>query len=176
MRARHLPRHWPDTWLLTDPRMGEGLWPALERLPRGAGVILRHDLDALAARVRAVARRRGLLFVVAGHPRDARRLRADGVHLGSKRTKRTATLTTASAHDRRELVAARRAGAALVFVSPVFATRSHPSAAALGVVRLGLLIRGSGVAVAALGGMDARRFHKARAVGACGWGAIDAWL
>jgi acyl dehydratase len=27
---------------MTDPRMGEALWQALERMPRGSGVIFRH--------------------------------------------------------------------------------------------------------------------------------------
>ena len=169
MRRRHLPR----TWLLTDPRMGDALWPALERLPRGSGVVLRHYDDALATRVRAVTRRRGLWLVVAGDARDARRLRAEGVHIGV-RGRGGGGLTTASAHNVRELVAARRAGAHLVFVSPVFATRSHPGAATLGPVRFELLVRGAGVAVAALGGMSADCFG--RLPGAYGWGAIDAWL
>lgn len=169
MSRRHLPR----TWLLTDPRMGEGLWATLDRLPPGSGVILRRWDDALAARVRGIARRRGLLFIVAGTPRDARRLRADGVHMGSRPRPAPDLLLTASAHNRRELVAAERAGAALVFVSPLFATRSHPGTPALGRVRFGLLVREARVAVAALGGMTA----ETRGIpGAYGWGAIDAWL
>src|SRR5439155_26981070 len=39
MHARHpLPR----LWLMTDERQGDGLWAALERMPRGAGVVFRH--------------------------------------------------------------------------------------------------------------------------------------
>jgi thiamine monophosphate synthase len=45
---------------------------------------------------------------------------------------------TAPAHDRRELIAAKRAGAHLVLLSPVFATRSHPGQNSLGVIRFGL--------------------------------------
>ena len=32
----------PRLWLMTDERQGEGLWAALERLPKGAGVVFRH--------------------------------------------------------------------------------------------------------------------------------------
>ena len=45
----------------------------------------------------------------------------------------------------------------------------------LGVVRFGLLIRGAGLPVAALGGVDRQRFRRLRALGAVAWGAIDAW-
>ncbi len=159
MSRRHLPR----AWLFTDPRIGEALWPALKRLPRGTGVVVREP--ALAGRVRAVARRRGLVVTVAGVD-----------HRSARQTRTTRTPLTASAHSRRELVAARRAGAALVFVSPLFATRTHPGATPLGRVRFGLLVRGAGVKVAALGGVDGKRFASLKALGAYGWGGIDAWL
>ena len=71
---------------------------------------------------------------------------------------------------------AERRGADAVFVSPVFATRSHPGARGLGVVRFGLLVRGCPVPVVALGGMDARRFRRVRGLGAYGWAGIDAWM
>lgn len=171
MRARHAKL--PTVWLFTDERQGTSLWAALERLPRGAGVVFRHycsaDRAALARRVRAVCRRRGLLFVVAGPPRLARAWGADGTHGRAHRA------LTAPAHDRRELVAARRAGIRLAFLSPVFATRSHPGARPLGPVRFGLLSRDAPVPVAALGGVTPATARRLRALGAVGWGAIDAW-
>lgn len=170
MRARHpLPR----TWLMTDERMGDSLWTALERLPRGSGVVFRHyglplcERRALFARVAKVARRRGLLLIRAGAEHLGP---ADGVH-----GQRGPGLRTSPAHSRREAVAAIRAGADALFVSPVFATRSHPGALALGRVRLGLMIRGLRVPVIALGGMDPRRAAGLQPLGVYGWAAIDAW-
>jgi thiamine-phosphate pyrophosphorylase len=152
----------PDIWLFTDPRQGDALWPALTALPRGrAGVLFRHygvpERDALARRVLSVCRARRLAFVDAS--------RAHGRFRGA---------LTAPAHDRRELVAARRAGVALVFLSPVFPTASHPGARTLGRTGFGRLARGAGVPVAALGGMTAPRYSALRPLGAVGWGAIDA--
>lgn len=171
MRRRHRPL--PRLWLFTDERQGAALWGALERLPRGAGVIFRHygapDRMALAARVRAVCRRRDLWFVVAGPLRQARAWRADGSH------GRHPGALTAPAHDRAELVAARRAGVRLAFLSPIFATRSHPGARTLGPLGFARLARGAGLAVAALGGVDRARFARLAQLGAYGWGAIDAW-
>ncbi|MEP9358910.1 thiamine phosphate synthase [Sphingomonas sp. KR3-1] len=158
---------------MTDERMGEALWPALERLPRGSGVVFRHyalplaERRALFARIRQVARRRGLVLVRAG----ARPMRGEsGVHGGRGRG-----IRTAPAHDRRAAIAALRAGAQALFVSPVFTTRSHPGGRALGRARFGLLIRGLDVPVIALGGMDARKAASLKRFGIHGWAAIDAW-
>jgi thiamine-phosphate pyrophosphorylase len=161
---------------MTDPRMGEALWTALERLPRGAGVVFRHyqlspaERLELFARVRRVARRRRLVLLVAGAPLRG----ADGRHGGGTGVGMHG-LTTRAVHHRRDLVAAGRARVDAVFASPVFATRSHPGAPALGRVRFGLLIRGAGVPVIALGGMDARRARSLAPFRVYGWAAIDAW-
>lgn len=166
MRPRHPPI--PRQWLMTDPRMGEALWRALERLPRGGGVVFRHygapDREAVLARVAKVARRRGLVLVVAG---------ARTGHVHNSRTAHG--LKTASAHNRREAIAAIRSGADAVFLSPVFATSSHPGARALGRVRFGLLSRGLKAPVIALGGMEARRARSLPKT-TYGWAGIDAWL
>ncbi|AQR74680.1 thiamine phosphate synthase [Sphingomonas sp. LM7] len=169
------PRHpLPHLWLMTDERMGDSLWHALARLPRGSGVVFRHyglataERRVLFAKVTKVARRRGLIVIRAGAEPLGRG--EHGVH-----GRRGGGLRTFAAHSRREAVAAQRAGADLVFVSPVFATRSHPAARVLGRVRLGLLIRGLQVPVIALGGMDARRAAGLWPIGIHGWAGIDAW-
>jgi thiamine-phosphate pyrophosphorylase len=169
----------PALWLMTDERQGEGLWAALDRLPNGAGVVFRHyrlapaERRALFDRVRRIARRRRLMLVLAGSPPQARAWRADGSH--GRSPHRAIGLRTAPAHDRREIVTASRAGADLIFVSPIFATRSHPGGRTLGRVRLGLMIRQAGVRSIALGGMDAPRARSLRHLGLWGWAAIDAW-
>ncbi|MET1110368.1 MAG: thiamine phosphate synthase [Allosphingosinicella sp.] len=158
----------PRLWLMTDERQGEGLWAALERLPKGSGVVFRHyglargERRKLFERVRRVARRRRL-FVLAGAG-----LRGDAEHGGRGRGFRSA-----SAHDLRELKTAERSGAALVFLSPAFATRSHPCARTLGTVRFGLIAAQARVPVIALGGMDARKARRLPNI--YGWAGIDAW-
>jgi thiamine-phosphate pyrophosphorylase len=76
-------------------------------------------------------------------------------------------------HSVSERVAAERAGADLLFVSPVFATRSHPGVGGLGRVRFGLMIRGAKRPVIALGGMDAKRARELQNFGIYGWAAIS---
>ncbi len=158
----------PRLWLMTDERMGEGLWDALNALPRGSGVVFRHyatsDRVALLAKVAQVARRRGLLLLAAGGLEGTH-----GAHNAGSRG-----LVSRSAHNRREVLAAARA-ADVIFVSPVYPTHSHPGARALGITRLAAMIRGIDVPVIALGGMNARRMRAVRPLGVHGWAGIDAW-
>ena len=184
---------------MTDERLGEGLWRALRAVPRGGGVIFRHDRHprrrALGACVRAMARQRALAFVVAGDARDAARMRGQGLHRresgmrpGWPRLRGGVAMgaprggwRTASAHGVAGVVAARRARADLVFIGPLFATSSHPGALALGRVRLGLLLRQArtaarGPAVAALGGLTPGRFRGLRRLGIAAWGGIDTFV
>jgi len=168
----------PHIWLMTDERADAVLEGALLRLPRGAGVVFRHHATPLEQRrarfelVRRIAHRRGLVLVLADRPALARRWRADGVH-GRGPGRAEGLLRTAPVHSLRELRRARAAD--LVFVSPVFPTRSHPGAAALGRMRFAALARRAGVPVIALGGMDRLEGHALHALGAWGWAGIDAW-
>ncbi|MEM8827418.1 MAG: thiamine phosphate synthase [Pseudomonadota bacterium] len=168
----------PTRWLFTDPTRTPDVAAAIGRLERGDGVVFRHyeapDRLALAREARRAARRRGVLFLVAGDAALARRVGADGLHMpGFGRVPRP---LTAAAHTLPDLVRARRAGAQLVFLSPVYATRSHVDAVPLGRVRFGLSARSSPIPVAGLGGMTARKYRTLRSLGASAWGAIDAFL
>ncbi|MEC3951043.1 thiamine phosphate synthase [Sphingobium sp. HWE2-09] len=171
----------PSLWLMTDERVGAAaLLAAAARLPKGrGGIAFRHyRTDPVARRalfeaLRAVARRRRLVLLLAGSAREAAAWRADGVHGRDARAAVRPLLRSRAVHDAREAVAARRAGADLCFVSPLFPTRSHPGADALGRVRFAALARQVDMPVMALGGV--RRGHRPmlRAIGADGLAAID---
>jgi thiamine-phosphate pyrophosphorylase len=160
---------------MTDERMGERLFEAIARLPRGGGIVFRHyslpqcERRALFDEVKALARRRRLMLLLAGPAAQARVWGADGSH-GSGRG---GGFRSAPVHNLREIRAAERAGAVLLFLSPVYSTRSHPEARPLGPARVTLLARRTHLPVIALGGMDAERARRLR--GAYGWAAIDAW-
>lgn len=173
------PRHpkLPDLWLVTDARNDHALERVLERLPRGSGVIFRHyHLSGPARRarfdeLRRAAHQRGHLIVLSGSPPEARKWRADGAYGDPARlASGPALLRLATAHSLREIAAARRCRADAVLLSPVFNTRSHPGAKALGPVRFRLMARLSPPPVIALGGMNPRR---ARLLKWCKWAAID---
>jgi thiamine-phosphate pyrophosphorylase len=155
---------------MTDERMGEALWPALRRMPPGSGVVFRHyatpagERRALMRRVRRIASARRLMLVIAGE-----------APAGVCRHGRGPSAWSWPAHDRREAIAGAGAGAKLFFVSPVFATRSHPGAPVLRPLKAARIARGLGCGVA-LGGMTARRWLRIRRLGFVGWAGIDAWL
>ena len=160
----------PRLWLFTDRRLGD---PAtvVRRMasvrPAGLfGVVLRgEDRVAHGVLIAQLCRQARIGLVVADDVRLARALGA-GVHLPSGRRgvvrARPNRLLSASAHDGAELRRAVRAGAGLVFVSPVFATGSHPGARPLGSVRAARLARSAarGVCVQALGGIDGRNARR----------------
>ncbi len=158
---------------MTDARMGEALWPSLAALPKGSGVVFRHyqapDRKALFKAVQRVAKARRLILVLAGSEREATGWKAMGSHGQSRHRK--AGLRTAPVHNHRERIAAERMGADLLFVSPVFATRSHIGSKGLGRVRFGQLTRDAKMPVIALGGMTKAR---AKTLKIWGWAAIDA--
>ncbi|OYX38764.1 MULTISPECIES: thiamine phosphate synthase [unclassified Sphingomonas] len=176
MRARH-PRI-PTQWLMTDERMGEGLWDALNRLPRGGGVIFRHytlahhDRRTLYDRVARIARRRGLVLLVAGAHQLGKRDAGRHGRIGQQ----IKGLKSWPAHNRAEVIAGVRAGADLILISPIFPTRSHPGERALGMIRAAMLARGMPLPVIALGGIHHGNFRRTKAAGFCGWAAIDAWV
>ena len=160
----------PRLWLMTDERLGDRLLRAVERLPAGAGIVFRHYSLAEAARRALFERVREIApgpVLLAGAADQALAWGADGSH------GRHQGATTAPAHDLAEIRAAEAAGAALIFLSSVFATRSHPGAAALGAEGFAALARQTSLPVVALGGMDAAR--AATLTGAYGWAGIDAW-
>lgn len=174
MTRRHLAL--PRIWMLTDERQGDALWDAIDRLPRDAGVIVRHYSLAEAER-RVLARkiaRRGLFVAFSGSESAARAASAQAVYGRAKRPGRLPLLFPV--HNRQEIIAAERAGAALLLLSPVFPTRSHPGAKTLRPLGFGQLIRTTQIPVIALGGMAPNRFKRLESFGARGWAAIDAWI
>ena len=166
----------PVLWLFTDARRLADPIAAAAGLPRGlCGVVLRDDALAgragLARRLAAICRMRRNALVVAGDVRLARAVGA-GVHLrDGRRLRGTAGLrgpVTSSAHGAAALRRAGRAGAAVAFLSPAFATASHPGAPGLGPVRWAMLRRRApgGLAVAALGGIDGGSVRRLPGLGA----------
>jgi len=168
----------PQLWLLSDVRNDAALEAALARLPRGSGFIYRHyhlPPEARAARYYALAklaRRRGHCVILADSAQTASEWGADGSY-GAPRAldpRRAGLLRLAAAHSLREIGDANRAGADAVLLSPVFPTRSHPGARALGPLRFRLLAALSDAPVIALGGMTQKRADRLQWPH---WAAID---
>jgi thiamine-phosphate pyrophosphorylase len=189
LRPRPRGRKLPSLWLTTDAKRTADPAVAVARLPAGCGVILRHpdarQLRRLAEEIVPLCRRRKLICLIAGDWRLAARCDAHGVHL-SERSARSHGMVRAWCRQRRRLltvaahgeVAARRGarlGADAVLLAPVFPTRSHPEARALGVLRFAAITRRIACPVIALGGVTPRTAQRLNGAGAAGFAGID-WL
>jgi thiamine-phosphate pyrophosphorylase len=180
MRARYA-KNLPAIWLMTDERVAaDALLKAAARLPRGrGGLVFRHyrtgkaERRALFERLAAIARRRRLLVLLAGPAWQAAAWRADGWHGAGLGAGTRPLLHSMAVHDARELQAAERWGADLIFLSPLFPTRSHPRGKALGRRRFAALAYRATMPVMALGGVQMSHRRLLRGIGAGGWAAID---
>jgi thiamine-phosphate pyrophosphorylase len=174
--------------------------PILRALPAGAAVVFRDygapRREALARRYLAIARARGVFFLVAGDSALAARIGADGAHwparvlqsrgAGSDARRSPSSpvpgprlpvpaLITAACHDARDLARARAIGADAAFLSPAFATASHPGAEHLGPRRFRALAAGAALPVLALGGVDEMNAPLLAGANVAGLGAIGAF-
>ncbi len=175
----HARQALPLLLALTDPVRAPDPFEGLASLPAGAGLIWRayetvpRRTDVLA--LARAARAQGCVLLIAGQPALAGS--ADGLHLAehmlnsphtdrsfaSARRPKPDHIVTAAAHSERAIIAAARAGADAVLISPVFATRSHPHAATLGVTRfarLAQLATSLGLGAYALGGVTSDEKHR----------------
>lgn len=167
----------PLVWLISDVRNDAALENGLRQLPRESGFIYRHyhlsegDRRARFDQLSALARRRGHWIILAADAETARRWRAAGIYGPPEIMAHAAGLIRlAAVHDAAEIAAANRIGADAALLSPVFPTRSHPGAAALGPARFRQLAGLAQMPVIALGGMTAQ---TAQTLDWPRWAAID---
>lgn len=178
---------------VTDPERFPDPWKALAALPRGAALIWRaYDTPPDAAALRslsAAARTKNCLLLVAGYPQAALWTGTHGLHVPERSLARRyengyllslsnlppGLALTAACHSEKAILAASRAGADAVLISPVFPTASHPQADTLGIVRfarLARIARARGMTPYALGGIktsaDVRRLVGSGAAGIAG--------
>jgi thiamine-phosphate pyrophosphorylase len=175
----------PGLLFFTDPERTPEPEAIAATLPRGAGVVFRSfgaaDAAARGARLKAIARERGLVLLIGADAPLAARLRADGVHLPQRlahrarrlKAARPGWIITAAAHS---AAAARKAlamGADAVVVSTVFASRSASAGRPMGAVRLALLVRRVKGPVYGLGGIDNKKARLLKDTGLVGLAAVE---
>jgi len=117
-----------------------------EQLAHAIGAHGLHLPERLAARARAVVRRR------------------------------PGWIVTAAAHSRRAALLAARAGAHAILVSPVFESASRSAGRPLGPTRFAALARDAHIPIFALGGVTLHNIQRLLGSGAVGIAAVDAFI
>ena len=152
--------------LMTDDERLSDPLPAARLLPKGAIVIVRsRDTKRRAELARVLvtlSKSRGLLVLIANDAALASRCGADGLHLSESnarlashwRARRPHWFISIAAHSLRAASLPRVRDA--IFLSPVFATASHPSRSAIAPVRANAMAHAIAVPIYALGGVTAR--------------------
>ena len=162
----------------------------LDGLPYNVAMIFRHYEDPnRAARAREVvsrAHRLGIQVLVAGNPRLASRVGADGVHLPGHllhrrvisflAARRTGWLITAAVHNQRELTWATDAQVDAVMASPVFPTTTRVQRRTLGVIGIRRITNIAPMPVFALGGLSATLLPRLRTCGTVGFAGVEEFL
>jgi len=168
---------------LTDRRRIADPEPILRALPAGTAVIYRDYDDprraAIAARYRSICRRRGISFIIGEDAALAKAVSADGLHLPARRLARPpcgwSGLVAVACHDARELQLAASIGADVAFLSPVFATASHPDTEHIGPDKFRALASDASLPVIALGGVNERNARLLAGKNVAGLAAIGAF-
>ena len=176
----------PRLLFFTDPVRTPDPEVVASRLPPGAAVVYRafgaKDALARGRRLAKVARRRRLVFLVGADAGLAARLMADGAHMPERdcararalKRLRPGWLVTCAAHSLPAALAAKRAGADAVVVSPIFESRSPSAGRPLGPLRFAQIARRAGGPVYALGGVNPATARRLIGSGAAGVAAIEA--
>ena len=176
----------PSVFFFTDPQRVSDPLAVVRRLPRGTGVIFRSfgrpGAEALAAALARVAKARGLVLLIGADVALAQKVRAAGAHLPERdlgRVQRVRALNprwivTVAAHSPMALARAKANGADAAFYSAVFPSGSASAGSPVGPVRLGLIAKGAGLPVFALGGVNARTAPRLIGTGVAGVAAVKA--
>lgn len=188
----HLPRRFYFTDertlpLTREPANEARIITQLNNLPKDTGIILRHYSLPQQQRkyLGEIIKKTGRMLIVASDLPLARCLNADGIHLPQWQAQSLANANARLSHLPAHWImstavhgsgaghAANRLNADLIFVSPVYPTRSHPDTPNLGVLKLAQVVSQAHQPVYALGGMNEQSFKRLRHTGIAGYGGIQ---
>ena len=175
----------PRLLFLTDPARTPEPEAVAARLPAGAGVIYRAfgaaDALAVARRLKAIARDRGLVLLIGADADLALACAADGVHLPERavgagtglRAAHPDWTITAAAHSLEAAERAWTAGCDAALVSAVFASGSPSAGAPMGPEAFAALVAAAPLPVYALGGVNARTAPQLSGSGVQGFAMVE---
>jgi len=174
----------PIAFYFTDDARGSCPLEISKTLPPNTGVIFRHynapHRISLARKLAKICRKNGTPLFVAKTPGLAASISATGCHLPENfiamvpaiRRRFPQLYISAACHSETAVIAARQMGVDLAFLSPVFATKSHPGAKYLGILHAAQIAHATRLPIYALGGITPNHFNAVRSAGFTGFGAI----
>jgi len=176
-RRAHSPLPFSLIVMSDDARL-PNLEDVICALPKGCAVIFRNYSDSKRAyrakAICALAKARGVHFLVAGDPQLVHQIGADGLHcpswfLSSARKKlitqihQSGHLVSAACHNETDYLAATRLGVDFALLSPLWPTKSHgPNHPYIGIREFSAIARHGHLPVFALGGIT---IHNSRYLG-----------
>jgi len=175
----------PDAFYFTDAARGANPLHIAERLPANTGIIFRHytapDRASLAGLLAHICRRRQIPLFVASDAALAVKIGATGCHLPQALIPRASSIRrtfpqldiSAACHSAQAAHKAQQFSVDMIFLSPIYPTRSHPGAKTLTPMQAARIATTARLPVFALGGITYSRLNQIKSQGFSGFGAID---
>ncbi len=168
----------------TDRKRCDNLGEIIKNLPKNSAVIFReYDLSEekrqeLALEIFEICKKFGHKFLVGKSLGLAKLVNADGVHFSDldscKISGDKKFIVSMACHSLKSVARAQNSAVDIIFLSPIFATKSHENAKILGLNILLKACKISSKPVFALGGVNENNIAKIVKCGAFGFGAIEA--
>jgi len=175
----------PSFFYFTDDKRGKNPVQMALALPKDTGLVFRHydhpERSSLARQIADITRKRGLTLFVAKSAKLAAQVGAYGCHLPTHMMGRLPLLKykyptlhfSVACHSVWDLCQTQNLGADMAYLSPLYPSRSHPTARALSPLAVASQVRSLYLPVYGLGGINWNRWAQLQDLGFAGFGAID---
>jgi len=166
-----------DVYLVTDP-MRDHLEVVRAAISSGVRIIQLRDKTASkpnllkwAMKIIKLTKKSGITLIINDYPEIAKKVNADGVHLGQEDIKRFSIhklrkelgedkIIGVSVISIKQAIKAQKQGADYIAVGPIFPTQNKPEAKALGLKLLEKIVNKAAVPVIAIGGINEDNLGK----------------
>ncbi len=179
----------------TDLKKISNPFSIIKNLPKNSLIIIReydlewHKREAFAAQIIALAKPKKIKVLIGKDFNLAKKLKADGVHFSDfdhsswqffkKKSYPKKFIFSLACHSFKSILRAQKLKPDLIFISPIFASSSHPDVKPLGLKNLAKITFKTKKAnyfssrIRALGGINFTNLKRLRKLNIPGFGAID---
>ncbi len=173
---------------MSDPDRTPDVLAVARNLPTGTVLIYRHfgasNRKDIANKLRTIATKRRLQFLVGQDVALAKLVGADGVHIPERELAAAKNISkqypnwiiTGAAHNTAAIRKCAAAGLDACIVSPVFASDSPSAKTPLGIVKLTEMVKAAPIPIIALGGINAKTAEKLPCSGVAGLAGVSGFV